>query len=439
MKKALIITYYWPPAGGAGVQRIAKFCKYLGDCGWEPVVLTVRDGNFPSLDPSLEYDVGQIKKVHKVPTWEPHKIYYKLAGKQVGHVDTSEEGGRAGIFKRMMLVLAEFIRLNFFIPDSRIGWYGKAVRAGEKIIREERPAIIFSSAPPFTVHLIGLRLKKKFMLPWVTDFRDPWLENLHYNKGGRFWFVKWINSVLEKKVISHADHVVCVGEHLKQILLPKVYGRPSTDFTVITNGYDNSDVVGNVQAGKRFILSYFGTIYPQRFPVQLLSVLRELIDRDPELADNFSFRIIGNISPEVKGLVSDKLPAENLAMGAYVSHREILEMLYQPQLLLLTIDKVPLNEHIITGKIFDYLPTGNPILGVGPVTGDAAKIIRQTETGAMFDYMDIGRMKDFVYNNYFAWKDNSLNKGRKRFPAFERKKITGQLAEIFDALLIAFN
>jgi len=161
MKKVLIITYYWPPAGGAGVQRTAKFCKYLHKFGWFPVILTVKNGNYPSLDRSHINDVRAVSKVYRATTWEPHLIYQKLLGKICHNTKLRKNSRRKGFLRKYLNLFGEYIRLNLFIPDSRIGWYQNACRLAERIIEEEKPVLVFSSAPPFTVHLIGLRLKKQ--------------------------------------------------------------------------------------------------------------------------------------------------------------------------------------------------------------------------------------------------------------------------------------
>ena len=218
VKKVLVITYYWPPAGGSGVQRVAKFCKYLGAFGWEPLVLTVRDGNYTGLDKSLLHDVEHIQTVYRAPSWEPHAVFNRLtairkkSANRGAAPSTTSSGG-------LMQTIGEYIRLNLFIPDSRIGWKPQAIRMGSALIRDARPDIIFSSAPPYTPHLIARDLKRMHGIPWVADFRDPWLENHAYNRVPRLPWVKQYNRRLEQGVLQEADCITCAN--------PRFAGNPT--------------------------------------------------------------------------------------------------------------------------------------------------------------------------------------------------------------------
>ena len=170
MNKVLIVTYYWPPSGGISVQRIVKFSKYMPAFGWEPIILTVDYGSYSQIDQSYLKDIEQIQNVHRAISLEPHWIYNKIRPKQRKSSGKSTKKSSAGRLTRVIDWVADFIRLNIFIPDARIGWYPGAVREGLKIIAQEKPALIFSTAPPFTSHLIAKKLHQKSGLPWVADF-----------------------------------------------------------------------------------------------------------------------------------------------------------------------------------------------------------------------------------------------------------------------------
>jgi len=367
---------------------------------------------------------------------EPHILYYWLLGKPMNSANPK----RRVVKDRYQLLqkLGEYIRLNLFIPDSRIGWFRNACQMAERAIQQENPAVVFTSAPPFTTHLIGLRIRKRFGLPWIADFRDPWLENLHYNTVPRFPIVKKINRLMERKVLQSADRLTCVGQHLKDLLASKITFPPESKCYVITNGYDRNDRQTNCGDSNRFHLSYFGTIYPRRFPITLLGAVKELLDNNLEFSKDFKFRVVGHISPEVQRQILKTMPENNVSLESYVSHQALLPILYESQILLLTVDEVPMREHIITGKLFDYLPTGNPILGVGPVAGDASRIIQETNTGVMFHDEDAAGIKQFVFNKYHEWKNKTLNTGVREFPDFERENLTKRLADLFNDLLGMF-
>jgi hypothetical protein len=432
MKKALIITYYWPPAGGSGVQRVTKFCKYLNQFGWEPIVLTVDGGEFGNIDSSLVKDVQHIRSIYRAPSWEPHSIYRRLMGGSRNRARNDIKYGHSNNTKKYLRLLGEYIRLNLFIPDSRIGWLHGAVKKGLKAIEEHQPEIIFSTAPPYTSHLIGLKLKKKTGLPWITDFRDPWLENHAYNTVPRLNIVKYINKRLEHKVLKSSDRIICVGNQMRKLLSSKLPPLEMDKCFVITNGYDNRDVKNINYIPQKFYISHFGPMYFRRFPLNLFLTIKEIIENDANFKRDCKLRFCGGSEPAVQQHLHNMFEERNLSINDYLQHDEILDLIFQPQLLILTIDKVPLNELIITGKVFEYITTGNPILGVGPTKGDAAHILHESTTGQMIDYNDTHSMHNFIRNAFESWKEETLNKGLNYFEVYERRHLTKQLAALFD-------
>ncbi|MDP7024486.1 MAG: glycosyltransferase [Kiritimatiellia bacterium] len=436
MKKALIITYYWPPAGGGGVQRVAKFCKYLPALGWEPIVLTVENGNFPTSDQSLLSEVAAIRKVYHAPSQEPHVIYDSLTRlmrrrpESKGTTESTRASGESSCLRR----LGELIRLNLFVPDSRIGWRRNARRKGLEIIAQEKPDLILSSSPPYTPHLIAADLKKASGLPWVIDFRDPWLENHAYNTAPRLGFIKQWNRRLETGVLRQADHVLAANPGIRDFAMMKLDASEHGKFQVITNGYDIEDVRPTVRPLPRFTVSYYGTVYPQGFPMELFEGMRELIDADPAFADDFHFRIIGSISPNVRASVEQTLPAANLTVSDYIPHSEMIDQLYEAQGLVVVLNDFVNNHVYAPGKIYEYLPSGNPILGIGPTNGDAAALLAQTQAGVMLDYGDKDGVKQFLLNQYARWRAGTLSKGPVSYPLFERRTLTQELAKVFNRL-----
>lgn len=430
MKKVLVISYYWPPSGGGGVQRIAKFCKYLGDNGWEPIVLTVFAGNFPSKDESLTQDVKNVNRVYLAKSWEPHSLYQNIRGKR--KQSTSDKvHTEASTISKFLDKLGEHIRLNIFVPDSRIGWYPSAVRMGSEIIRKESPNIILSSAPPYTAHLVAKKLKRKFHLPWVADFRDPWVENHAYNTVRRLPPAVWANRIMENQVIAEADEIVTVGAVMNKLLVDK-YPSQKRKFNIVSNGYDERDVVQCSERSSKYYISHFGSLYWRRFPLDAMEVLYKLVQQDSEFSRDFQFRVYGGVDRMVKEYLLDKFHADNLNINEYVPHSELVNKLYQPQLLLLSIDQVHLNQLIVTGKLFEYIASGNPVLGVGPKDGDAAKILSETASGKMFQYNETDAIREYVLEYYRKWKNETLGKGPVDFPKYRRSSLTKKLAEVLE-------
>lgn len=435
MKQALIISYYWPPAGGGGVQRVAKFCKYLPEFGWEPVVLTVENGNFPARDESLLAAVTNVRKVYRTPSWEPHVVYNsltRLLKRSSGSRGDKHVRGSKG--PKHLHRLGELIRLNCFVPDARIGWRRNARRKGLEIIAQEKPDLIFSSSPPYTPHLIAADLKRSSALPWVVDFRDPWLENHAYNTAPRLDVIKRWNRRLETAVLQQADHVISANPGIHNFAMQKVAPNEHAKFQVITNGYDTEDVRPAIRKLPRFTVSYYGTVYPDGFPIMLFETMRELIDADPAFACDFHFRIVGGIAPNVRAVVEDTLPAANLTVSPYIPHSDMIGQLYEAQALVVVLNDF-LNNHVYApGKIYEYLPSGNPILGIGPPYGDAAALLNQTGAGIMLNYSDKAGTRQFLLNQYTKWKAGDLSKGPISYPAFERRALTQELAKVFNRL-----
>jgi len=428
VKKVLIITYYWPPAGGVEVLRTAKFCKYLSYYGWEPVILTVRGGNYRNRDEELGRQVNHVKHVFKAPTLEPHSLYYRLAGSRSKSSAPAKVGKQANR-------LGEFIRLNLFIPDSRIGWYHGAVKLGKEIIRQLAPDVIFSTAPPYTPHLIASKLHTVSKLPWVADFRDPWVENYAYNTTYRFPWVKWLNERLERKVLHAADRVLTATPGQLILQSEKVSPQERSKFTTITNGHDLGETLPEKSEAPRFYISYYGWMNKSRIPSGLVSVLSELIKEEPEFGERFTLRLAGRIDFAAEEFLRSAVPAENLEIWPQIPHDELMLKLFEEQLFLTSVDKLPHNELILTSKIFELLPTGNPILGLGPVSGNTAEVLRETAAGDMFDYDDQAGIRVFVWHKYECWKAGTLNTGQRRFPEYERRQLTERLADIFDVLI----
>lgn len=425
MKRVLVITYYWPPAGGGGVQRVAKFCKYLPHFGWEPVVLTVKKGNYISIDRSFEKDVQHIQNVYKARSVEPHSI---LQGATVG-------GGNANLLSPKGTALRHFlelVRLNLFVPDSRIGWYPYAVQMGNRVCKGNKLDLIFSTCPPYTAHLVARHLKNKFRRPWVADFRDPWLEYAGCKTAFRNSIAYQINKKLENRVLRAADNVVTVGKRLQELLESK---KPHLRAQTITNGYDESEfVTDKSRPSNLFYVSYFGTLRDQQIPVALFKALAHILSTNDDFDRDLHIRFVGNISSKTLRMAGRFFAPRHWSWQGYASHEAMIAMLQQEQVLMLLVNRVPENRLITTSKIFEYLRTGNPVLGIGPEDGEAADILGETSSGKMFDYEEIQGITDFVWTHYTRWKQGRLKRPAMIFPKYERSHQTALLAQLFDQL-----
>lgn len=428
MKKALIITYYWPPAGGAGVQRALKFVKYLPQFGWEPIVLTVEKSDSPVDDISLLKDIPEGTKVYKTKSLEPFELYKIFTGKKSdskipNDILLSKENAS------LKDKLAQWVRLNLFIPDAKIGWKKYAVKKGVKIIKEENIDVIFTTSPPQTVSLIGQILAKRTGVKWIADFRDPWMEIVYYQNIKRNWITTKIDSSLEKKVFSKADGVVTISNDMIRLFKSKA---PDQKFHLIPNGYDESDF-GDSEKRKNdnFTIAYTGSISKDRVPYVLFSALNKLTNGDG--VKNIRLSFAGRYCSEFMDEIEKHNLSEIADLIGFVPHNESTQILQNADALLLVIDNVADNKGFLTGKLFEYMGSKNPIFAIGPVDGDAHEFIKQSNSGGMVDYKDDEAAYRLLKEMYEGWKTNN-SPYTFEIEQFSRKNLTQKLAEVFEEI-----
>ncbi|MBK8944735.1 MAG: glycosyltransferase family 4 protein [Ignavibacteriae bacterium] len=426
MKKVLIITYYWPPAGGAGVQRVLKFAKYLPQFGWTPIILTVENPDCPVIDETLLNDIPTECKVYKTKSIEPFELYKTLTGKSKNYKIPSDV-----ITKSTNLSLTEkiskWLRINLFIPDAKIGWKYFAVKEGLKIIRKEKVDLIFSTSPPHTVQLIANKLAKFTKLKWVADFRDPWMEIVHYQNLQRNFFTKLIDQNLEKKVLKNADSIITISDDIVDLFKSKIGEKK---YFVIPNGFDETDFHKTEKVKNNiFTIAYTGVITKTRVPFVFLSALKKFINEDD--ITNIKFIIAGKTCSEFSNEVR-KLNLENYVKEkGFLPHHESTNILQNADVLLLIIDDVPNNKGFLTGKIFEYLGSKKPIYAVGPIDGNANEIIVKSDCGKMVDYKDEKNTYNLLKEMYDNWQNNSFNY-KYNVEEYSRKNLTKKLSQIFD-------
>ncbi len=419
MNKVLIITYYWPPSGGAGVQRWLKFSKYLPEFGWEPVILTI-DKNYaayPVTDNSLVDDIPESLKVYTTPATDYFSIYSKNRSKipAAGFASNSGNSVKEKIFR--------FIRGNFFIPDPRKGWNRYAFKKACEIIETEGIKRVITTSPPHSTQLIGLKIRKKYKdIKWIADLRDPWTDIYYYNQFYHTPIAKYLDSHLEIKVLKNADRIITVGESLKTTISQKANGiEDKTE--VITNGYDEADFLQvNHYPADIFTISYIGTL-SDIYPVQgFLDSLKQFIEK----GNDCRIRFIGTVSPKQKNLIMSKLADHVVEFLPYVDHAMAIKYMVESTALLLIIPDHKSNRSIITGKIFEYIAAGRPILCLGPLNGDASQIIESSGSGKCFSYEDVkgmaGFLLDFIYNHHEESKIPPAE--------FSRKNLAGKLVSL---------
>ena len=426
MRKALFITYYWPPAGGPGVQRVLKFVKYLPDYNWEPIVLTVKNGDYSAVDNSLVNEIPENCKIFKTNTIEPFNLYKKFTG-QNKDTKISTNVLIPGENESLQKKIARWIRINLFIPDARVGWIPFMIYRGMKIIKEEKPDVIFCTSPPHSLQIGAKILSELSGVPVVTDFRDPWSEFVHYQSIKRFPFTVKIDKAFEKSVLRNANIVTSISPVNIEYFKDKTRLKETQ---VIENGYDEDDFIniGNSKLDK-FTITYTGAMTEDRVPHALIDSVKTLRDQGYYL----QVRIIGNVTSLLDNLAGKAGVSDNFKVLPYMPHNEVLERLCESDLLLLVINNVPDNKGIITGKIFDYLGSGVKILGIGPVLGEASDILNKTNTGCMFNYKDVSGITNFI-KEMIDIKNKGIDLSVNIPEEYSRKKQTQKLAGLFEKL-----
>lgn len=426
-KKVLIITYYWPPAGGPGVQRWLKFAKYLPDFNWEPIIYTPANPSYPLLDESLVNEVPESIKTLKTNIWEPYHLAEKF-----GKDNRKFKAGQFDVGKNQTWKskLSIWVRGNFFIPDARVFWVKPSVKFLKKYLAENPVDVLVTTGPPHSLHLIGLNLKKELRgLKWVADFRDPWTEISYYKHLKLSKYADKKHRALEQKVFENADLTLATSYTDAENFALK--GAKSL---CITNGFDGMPSHTKPK-NKKFTLSYIGVLEQLRNPRQLWYVIYELLNENPEFAADFSLKFVGKIDPEIKHEFV-KIGIDHVVSDlGYLSHAVANTEMRNSDLLLITNFPQESSRGIIPGKIFEYLSTGNKILSFGPDKSDVQKILMETGAGVHFNY-EAEALKTFLLETYSTWKAGTLqNNASPSIEKFSRKNLTEKLSEALNTFL----
>lgn len=448
MRKILMVAYYYPPKGGAGVQRTAKFAKYLASFGYNIHILTVDEKDRGVVDYSLEEDICPGITVHR--TYIPQKnllerLMYALNrgnGKSEGK-DNSGHVQKVSAVRSFVRKAGKKIFLDIYnllyIPDVQKGWTNYAVEEGRKIIRENDIDVIYTTSSPYTSHMIGYKLNREFNIKWVADFRDPWASNPFADYS---FIVQIINNNLESKVVKNAHRVVSVSRPIIDDFIRRYKYEDSKKFVVIPNGYDDDDFQGIdlslSSKNSKFSILYVGTLYGKRSPEKILIGVENLLESNKIKQDSFTIKFMGEIGSAYKQMLdvfTSKYPGIVEYMD-YVPHSQSMVELSRANALLLIIDEGRGSEGIYTGKIFEYIRTGKPILGIVP-DGVARDLILETGTGYVAYPSNLHEIEDIIYRAYCDFMD-----GRKDFePDWHRisqysrenlaKKLGGIIEDIY--------
>lgn len=420
-KKLLIIAYYWPPAGGPGVQRWLKFVKYLPAFGVHPIVYVPKNAAYPLLDETLLEELkGLDYTLLQTPINEPNQWLNRLFKKQSKTMSSGviKPPSKQSLFEKFLL----WARGNLFIPDSRITWVKPSVRFLENYLSENQVDAMVTTGPPHSMHLIGLALKKSTHLPWIADFRDPWTEINYHDQLYLSKFAQKSHQTLESNVLQLVDTLLSTSEATKKLLAKKT----KKPIFTITNGFDDINQV-TYKKDQIFSLSHIGSLLSNRNPQVLWEVLAEIISENETFKNTFQLNLIGKVSQEIIETLR-KFDLESFCqLTTYVSHQEALKLQKQAQVLLFIEENSLAGSYIIGGKLFEYIVADTPIIAIGPAHSDVQQILKETNTGAYFFYNEKERLKAHVIDLFRLFENIQLKQQPIGLQKYHRKALTKQL------------
>ena len=424
MKRVLVITYYWPPSGGSGVQRWVKFSKYLVGEGWQCVVCTPENPDLIAVDDTLGAEIPPEVEVLRRPIVEPYEAYRRLLGRKKGQEVTPISSGGKSFKERLSL----YVRGNMFVPDPRVWWVGPTFRFLRKYLREHPVDVIVTTGPPQSMHLIGQRLSRATGIPWIPDFRDPWTK-MYYLKHLPLTKRTWRRlEKMEQSVIDEASAVLTVTPLVQEFYAAKT----STPVEMITNGFDEEDFIGEVQPDGFFNVTHTGLFAKDGNPLVLWKVLGEMASEDAAFREKLRLRLAGKTDPEVLRAIAEAGLTENVVNLGYCAHADAVREQKSATILILPLRHDPDYRIILPGKLFEYLASRRPMLGIGQPDGAMARVVADCAAGQVCDWEDGDGMRRFIDK---AWAD--FNRGgvpptEGDISAFTRRATARSLAVLLD-------
>ncbi len=431
MKRLLFVTYYFPPSGGPGVQRGLNFVKYLPEFGWQPTVLTVRpeSASWPDPDPDSVADIPEGTRVERTGSWDPYAWYARLLGRKKQDVISVGFIGEHGAVSRRRF--ARWIRANLFLPDARVGWVPFAAARARRLMRQKYDAVL-TTGPPHSTHFAGLALQRTHGMPWLTDFRDPWTGIYFHSDLPMTAPARALDAFLERWVLRNTDGFVVENVSAQRRFAQRGYASE-----VIENGFDPADFEESASSrtvsGDAFVVAHVGNMNRIQNPAALWKALS-----DPATASecpDLQCRFTGNVDASVLASASATCPGVRLDTLPYVPHRTAIDRIREAALLLLCINRAEGAENVPC-KLYEYLASGRPVLALGPVDGDAARILQETGGGRMFDFDDVDGVRAFLHAHYEAWRAGSPMQGAPpdRIARYSRREQARRLAALLSGL-----
>lgn len=428
MKRVLIISYYWPPAGGISVIRPLKLAKYISQLGWEPVICTAENPHYPFIDENAINDIPEGLEIIKVPIIEPYEFYKRLTGQ-------NQKSALADVIqnapKRSFLHnLSVWVRGNFFIPDARCLWIKPVVNELIEYLKDNPVDAIITTGPPHSVNRIGYLLNKKINLPWLADFQDPWTQVDYYK---HFKISKWAHRrhrKMENQIFENADLITIVSNSWKTDL--EHIGANNVE--VVPLGYDPTDFSENIKLDSKFTLTHLGLLGEDRNPTVLIEVIANLCKLDSNFSTYFRLQLVGKVNDRLKNLVKELDLSEHVRFIGQVNRDEALEIMQASQLLLLLLNKAENVGGRIPGKVFEYFGARRPVLSLGPTNTDIEKMLSEAGAGENVDYSDNYQLKIYLQNQLNRFLNKGINSTSNSVKKFTHKEVSATFAKHLETI-----
>ena len=436
MKRVLVITYYWPPSGGSGVQRWVKFAKYLPQEGWQPVIYTPENPEYTAIDHTLEAEIPHTTEIIRHPITEPYDLYRKLMGKGAStDMKTLTAGASGGAVteissgsKSWKQRLSLWIRGNLFVPDPRVGWVRPSVRFLKKYLAEHPVDVIVTTGPPHSMHLIGQRLHRDLGIPWVADFRDPW-SRMYYLKhlpmSARTW--RRLRS-MEQSVLDSCTTALAVTPLVQE----EFQAQTATPVAMITNGYDGGDFDQPVEPDGFFNIVHTGLFAADGNPLNFWKVLGIKAWAEPDFKEALRLRLVGKVDREVYAAIEEAGLAGNVVDLGYCDHLTAVREQLAASVLILPLRNDPEYRPILPGKLFEYLASRRPVLGIGQEDGAMARVLADTGAGVTADWNNVDAMRAFIDTAWEQHKAGGVPPVGGDITRFSRRSLTRELAALLE-------
>lgn len=429
-RKILIVSYYWLPHSGTGTYRISKFVKYLVRQGWEPIILTASESTGGFTDTHAEPELNNCT-VHRTPILEPTQLLSPGNSKTSTPVNPTIFYGKN---RSIWVKLAAWVRLNFFIPDAKVFWQLSAVKEGKRIIDQEQPAMLFSTAPPPTTQLVARKLATYGDLPWIADFRDPWTKIYYYEDHPLNSLADALNHRLEKKVLAQADWITLVADNM----FP--HRNIDDKSSLLPNGFDRDDeqfINRHNQANDLFTIRYAGSLKMNQYPEVFINALQKLTRIHPDIADNILIEFYGNADTSIANELQQDDIRATVKFKSFIPRNQLLQKLYDADLLFMLIGRGKHSKPAVSTKIFEYMLVGKPVLGIGHTDGKAAEVVQNTGIGQFFDHEDTEGVYTYLLDQYNLWKQGkqAFQLNREAINAYDFKQLTQRLSAQMNTLI----